>query len=97
MLVVCDTIEKDFLDFSPSLVVEILSPSTALKDRYSKFDIYEKQQIKYYLIVSPDKEEVEIYSIENRTYQLKQTGKNVIYTFSFEVDCNVTIDFKEIW
>lgn len=97
ILVVCRTIKKSFLDFPPALVVEILSPSTALKDRHSKFDIYEEQQIKYYLIVSPDKEEVEIYSIEEGTYQLKQTGRDFTYTFSFETDCNITVDFKEIW
>ncbi len=97
MLVVCGKIEKSFLDFPPSLVVEILSPSTALKDRHSKFGIYEEQQIKYFIIVFPDKEEAEIYTIENNTYQLKQTGRNFTYIFSFESDCNATVDFKEIW
>lgn len=62
MLVVCDKIDKKFLDFPPALVVEILSPSTALKDRHSKFDIYEEQQIKYYLIIAPDEEIAEIYT-----------------------------------
>jgi Uma2 family endonuclease len=97
MLIVCDKIEKSFLDFPPSLVVEILSPATALKDRHSKFDIYQEQQIKYYLIVSPDKEEVEVYTNEGGTYQLKQTGRDFTYTFSFEADCTATIDFKQIW
>jgi Uma2 family endonuclease len=31
-LIVCNEITKPFLDFSPTLVVEVLSPSTALKD-----------------------------------------------------------------
>ncbi len=79
------------------MVVEILSPSTALKDRHSKFDIYEEQQIKYYIIISPDKEEVDIYTIENSTYQLIQTGREFTYTFSFEADCTATVDFGEIW
>jgi len=97
MLIVCGSIKKSFLDFPPALVVEILSPSTALKDRHSKFDIYEEQQIKYYIIISPDKEEAEIYSIENSSYQLKQTGRDFTYTFLLEKDCTATIDFKEIW
>lgn len=37
MLVVCDKIEKKYLDFPPALVVEILSTATALKDRHSKY------------------------------------------------------------
>ena len=32
MLIVCGAINKNFLDFPPVLVAEILSPSTALKD-----------------------------------------------------------------
>lgn len=97
ILIVCGKINKKYLDFSPALVAEILSPSTALKDRHSKFDIYEQQQIKYYLIISPDKEEVEVHTIENNAYQLKHTGKDFTYTFSFEPGCNAIIDFKEIW
>lgn len=97
-VIVCIPIDdKKFLDFPPALFVEILSPSTALKDRHSKFNIYEEQQIKYYIIVSIEKEEVEIYTIENGTYQLKQTGNDFTYTFSFDADCNATVDFKEIW
>lgn len=97
MLIVCDKIDKAFLDFPPSLVVEILSPATVLKDRHSKFDIYQEQGIKYYLIVSPDKEEVEVCTNEEGTYQLKQTGRDFVYTFSFKEDCTETINFKEIW
>jgi len=97
MLIVCGKIDKKFLDFPPILVAEILSPSTALKDKHSKFQIYEEQHIKYYLIISPDKEEVEVYTIEDGAYQLKQTGKEFVYTFSFAENCTATIDFKEIW
>ena len=45
MLIVCEPIYKKYLDFPPSLVVEILSPSTALKDRHTKFEIYQLQNI----------------------------------------------------
>ncbi len=36
ILIVCDKIEKKYLDFPPVLVVEILSPPTASKDRGQK-------------------------------------------------------------
>jgi Uma2 family endonuclease len=35
------------------LVVEVLSPSTAAKDRNLKMALYEIEQVKYYLIVDP--------------------------------------------
>ena len=96
MLVVCGEITKKFLDFAPALVVEILSPATALKDRHSKYSIYESQGIHYYLIISPDTEEVEVYKLNNGAYSLEQKGKNFSYHFSIG-SCTATIDFKEIW
>ena len=97
LLVVCGKINKKFLDFPPALVVEVLSPSTALKDRHTKFELYQSQVVKYYLIVSPDTEEVEVYAIENSIYELKSKGKDFSHRFTFEDDCITDIDFKEIW
>ena len=39
-VVVCKEINKPFLDFAATIVVEILSPSTVIKDRNNKFYIY---------------------------------------------------------
>jgi len=61
LLVVCDEIKKKYLDFPPVLVVEILSPSTASKDRGEKMELYQQQQVKYYLIVDPHFKKVAIY------------------------------------
>ena len=96
MLVVCGEITKKYPDFAPALVVEILSPATVLKDRHSKYSIYESQGIPYYLIISPDIEEVEVYKLNNGAYSLEQKGKNFSYHFSLG-SCPAMIDFKEIW
>ncbi len=94
-LIVCGQIQKKFLDFPPSLVAEILSPSTALKDRHSKFEIYEKQKVAYYIIINPQTEQVEIFSFKNDAYELMQDAHN--FTFTFEDHCTASIDFSEIW
>jgi Uma2 family endonuclease len=78
-------------------VVEILSPSTALKDRHTKAALYEGQKIPYYIIISPDTEEAEVYILEEGNYVLKQKGTSFTYTFTFKEDCSATIDFSEIW
>jgi Uma2 family endonuclease len=95
-LVVCGEITKPYLDFPPALVVEILSPSTALKDRHTKYGIYQKQGIKYYVIIAPDKEEIEIYELIDGSYHLKQSGKDVRHDFLFP-ECTASVDFKKIW
>ena len=97
LLIVCNKIEKNYLDFPPALVAEILSPATALKDRHTKFQIYQSQGIKYYLIVSPDIEEIEVFELANTEYKLAQKGNGFSYNFSFEEDCNADINFAEIW
>ena len=97
LLIVCKPIEKKFLDFPPSLVTEILSPSTVFIDRNTKFYTYQEQGIPYYLIISPDTEETEVYELENGAYQLKEKAVAFHYTFRFDEDCSATIDFSEIW
>ncbi|MBC7722564.1 MAG: Uma2 family endonuclease [Pedobacter sp.] len=97
VLVICGKPKLNFLDFAPSLVVEVLSPSTALKDRHTKYDIYESKGVKYYLIVSQDTEEVEVFQLVEGAYQLQQKGHAFPFSFSFDEDCNIDIDFGEIW
>lgn len=96
MLVVADEITKEYLDFVPSLVAEIVSPVTEIKDRYYKYNIYESQGIRYYIVVTPDKEEVEIYELTDGEYKLIQAGKNIVHEFFFP-ECTARVDFKEIW
>lgn len=95
--ILCQSTTKKFVDFTPALVVEILSPSTALKDRHTKLALYQQEGIAYYLIVSPDTEEVEVYVLENNEYLLKEKGTSFHYTFQFEGNCSATIDISELW
>ena len=95
--IVCKPINKKFLDFPASLVVEILSPGTALKDRHTKFSVYEKFGIKYYMIVVEEKNEIEIYCLENSKYILQKNSQNISFTFSFDNDCKIEVLLKNIW
>lgn len=96
MLVVCGDIFKKFLDFTPSLVAEILSPSTALKDRHTKFEIYQSQGVPYFLIINCDAETVEIYDLQNGRYELVESSREAQFTFQFE-NCTILIRLSEIW
>jgi Uma2 family endonuclease len=98
VLVVCKDIKKKYLDFPPDLVVEILSPATALRDRHTKYELYEQFGIQYYIIIDAEKNEVEIYSLENDKYQLQRLPDDSTFAFKFSKGaCNINIDFKEIW
>jgi Uma2 family endonuclease len=55
---------------SPTLVVEILSPSTTNIDRSTKHQLYRRFEIPYYWIVDPEARIVEAYGLAEGTYQL---------------------------
>ncbi|MDX2048864.1 MAG: Uma2 family endonuclease [Chitinophagaceae bacterium] len=96
ILVICKPVNKKYLDFPPELVVEVLSPSTALKDRHSKYGIYQSQGVKYYIIIEPDANVAEVYELADGKYKLAGQGSD--FSFSFTLDqCGATISFKEIW
>ncbi len=95
--VICKPTKKNYLDFPPSLVVEILSPSTALKDRHTKFSLYENFGIKYYLIVDEEKNEVEIYSLQNSKYKLQENPPEIPFVFLLDNDCKIEVLLKNIW
>ncbi len=97
VLIVCGKISKPYLDFPPQLVVEILSPATALRDRNTKFEIYQQQKIKYYLVVDADNETIETYELINDNYQLQSLNKDGLFEFLFEKDCKISPDLKAIW
>lgn len=96
LLVVCGIISKKYLDFPPALVAEILSPSTAAKDRFTKLPIYQSLGIPYYLIIDPDLEEVEVYELLDGEYKMASKGKAIRHEFTLD-SCHASIDFNEIW
>lgn len=61
LLVVCDKnkITESNIKGAPDLIVEILSPSTAVKDKREKKTLYERFGVREYVIVYPVEELVE--------------------------------------
>lgn len=93
LLVVCRPIEKQFLDFPPDLVVEILSPSTKVKDQVTKLELYQNFGIKYYLIVDPENNSITYYQLVNEKYEeiSKPSG------FQLNGGCEIRPDLSRIW
>ena len=57
-----------FLKIVPSLVVEILSPATARRDRVGENKIYEANGVEEYWIVDPDRREVVVLELDGDKY-----------------------------
>ena len=96
-LVICGPNSDDGpLAFPPALVAEILSPSTAIKDCNDKFDIYEAQKVKYYLILDARTKKLEVYELIDNKYELVSVNLS-LFDFIFHDDCVVTVSFDEVW
>jgi len=70
LAVVCDRskIDGKGCKGAPDLVVEILSPSTARRDRMTKFQQYQQAGVQEYWIVDPDTKTVQVCTLENGRY-----------------------------
>ena len=96
MLIVCGSIGKKFLDFPPVLLVEVLSPATASKDRGEKMELYQQQEVPYYLIVDPQFKKIEIYQFINGRYEPVSINPTQ-FIFNFAENCTAEVSLLDIW
>lgn len=95
VLIGCKRIKKKNLDFPPVLIVEVLTPSTAAKDRNLKMELYQLQQVKYYLIIDAQFKKIEIYQIQDKRYQPVSINPDH-FEFMFD-NCQINVKFINIW
>ena len=95
IMIICGEVKKKYLDFAPALVVEILSPSTALRDRHTKFKYYEQQGVKYYLLVDVNRRNIDVYALENKSYSLQKPADIIL--FQLEKNCSISPDCTHIF
>ena len=96
-LVICYEPENyNYLTRPPELIIEILSSSTIKKDLNLKYDIYEKEGVKYYVVVFPEEKKVKIFQLINKKYQLIGEFKDKIFEFKL-TKCKIQFDFSRIW
>ena len=87
--------EEKFISIAPDLIVEIVSLKTARRDEKIKFEIYEKEGVKYYILLYPNDKRAKVY--ENKD-GFKKIGDFREESFTFDLNgCMAKIDFKEMF
>ncbi len=93
VMIVCEEINGNFVTSPPSLILEILSPSTILKDRNTKFNLYQAYGVRYYLIADLGKKLIEIFELRNNSYQ--QTTE--LADFNLTSGCTVSLSLNTLF
>ena len=93
----CEETDKQFFTKTPPLIVEVLSKATVLKDLNIKFQLYETQKVKYYIIIDPDKYIADIFRLQQDRYQLqKKIVQKEIVEFTWH-GCQTKLDFGNVF
>jgi Uma2 family endonuclease len=95
LLVVCDRdkIKPTHVEGAPTLVVEILSPSTEVKDRGAKMDLYARSGVSEVWIVTPYPSLIEVYSLTEQGYRLVKaySKEETLHSEAFK-DLEITLE-----
>lgn len=100
LMVLCDY-EKDITqegqyEGTPTLVVEILSPTSRSRDQIKKLDLYMESGMKEFWIIDPDNELISVYEFEKRdlsdykVYMKGQVARSVVFD-------EVLVDAQELF
>ncbi|CAN5267146.1 Uma2 family endonuclease [soil metagenome] len=86
--VICNDNEGDVINKPPVIIIEIISPSSGIKDRHTKFGIYQEHQVPYYLIVDPIRNTHNVFVLVDGQYE----ERNDTQHFHIQGTCSITLD-----
>ncbi len=73
-------VQNNGLHGAPDLIVEILSPSTAVYDKLNKKLVYEQYGVSEYQLIDPFTKEVEGYQLINQKYLKPEITQGSFYS-----------------
>lgn len=97
--VICHEPQNEaYITKAPRIIFEILSKSTAKKDKELKYRLYEQEGVAYYVIVDPNEEIAKVYELKEGRYVKVCDAHEESVVFKIkECDDTVTFNFSKIW
>ena len=100
LVVVCDEsqVKSTHIEGPPALVIEILSPSTEIRDRGVKLDLYAASGVTEVWLVTPYPSLIEVFLLQDRAYRrvhaFTREQRLLSPTFAgLDIDLNALFDF----
>ena len=96
VVLIYDEPNDAYITKSPEIIIEVISKSTAKRDETYKFDTYEKEKVKYYVIVYPDDLKAKVYKLESKKYDKQGDFSKESYEFE-DTLCKASVDFEKVF
>jgi Uma2 family endonuclease len=89
-------LEGRYIEGAPDLLIEILSPSTAARDRGAKAKLYARLGVTEYWIVDADARTLEVFEREGAEYRTVGTFRDAD-TFSSRALPGLIVELSSVW
>ncbi len=99
ILVICGhKPDSEHIKITPNLVVEVVSAQSRPKDEIVKFQIYQRKQVPYYILVYPEEKVVRIFEFREGKYEqvYEGSGQVAIQIGNCSVNLNLAKLFERI-
>lgn len=96
VVLICGEPNDKYITKAPEVAVEVISKSTAKRDEIFKFELYEKEQVLFYIIIYPDEYKAKVYKLVNRKY----AKQGDFFTEAYQLkgtSCNAEINFDNVF
>ena len=84
------------IEGSPTLVIEILSPTTHRADRVTKAQLYAKHNVPHYWLIDPDQQTIEAYELVVDHYDLVASARDA-EVFTPSLFPGLSIRLADLW
>jgi len=96
VLVICYEPEGERLTRAPSLIVEVISKTSARRDEGLKFDLYRAEGVTHYIVVYPEAQKAKVWHWVEGDYRKVGDFMNECHRFELPT-CVVDVDFSRLW
>ena len=96
VLICNEPIEGSYITKPPKIIVEVISKSTAKRDEKTKFELYQKEKVPYYIIVYPNDLRAKIYKLDGKEYEKVDDFTHELMDFD-DLECGVKINFEKVF
>lgn len=96
LMVVCRDV-SEHLKEPPEVAIEVVSKNTAQKDENLKFQLYEREKVRFYILAYPDIKKVRAFELRSGRYDKVFDSDSGILKLTVCKDCAIELDVKEIF